>query len=163
RVRRRASYWHDADARVRRPVRRRVPRAAGPLEGPGAGEAGPAEDGRVHQRGDCRRVRLRPAHGGAQAASDPQDLGAGRRTMNTSEANSEDPSVVAERRLGALCDRFEAAWRNVACGGPRPSLAAFVEESGADAELVRELVLLDLHYRRRQGERPLRADYPRWE
>ena len=53
--------------------------------------------------------------------------------------------------------RFEAEWR----AGRRPRLADFlVESAGAErAALLRELVLLDLGYRRRLGETPRPAEY----
>jgi WD40 repeat protein len=61
-------------------------------------------------------------------------------------------------RLDAVCDRFEAAWKAAAAGqAPRIEdyLVALPEPERAD--LLHELVLLDLHYRGRRPE-PLRAE-----
>jgi hypothetical protein len=63
-------------------------------------------------------------------------------------------------RIDAVCDRFEAAWKAAAAGaGPRIEdyLDPFPE--GDRAALLRELVLLDVHYRARQGERPPPEEY----
>jgi WD40 repeat protein/serine/threonine protein kinase len=63
------------------------------------------------------------------------------------------------RQLDAICNGFEAAWRS----GGRPSLEGAVAALGADAELrdlaLKELVLLDVHYRRQAGEEPEAAAY----
>jgi WD40 repeat protein len=63
--------------------------------------------------------------------------------------------------IDAACDRFEATWQAALSGGTRPSieefLAAFAEPERS--VLLRELVLLDLHYRRQAGEKPRLDDY----
>jgi WD40 repeat protein/tRNA A-37 threonylcarbamoyl transferase component Bud32 len=60
------------------------------------------------------------------------------------------------RRLDEACNRFEARWQN----GGRPSLGDFLAESGElHTVLLRELILLDVYYRRRAGEQPRCADY----
>jgi serine/threonine-protein kinase len=66
--------------------------------------------------------------------------------------------------LEAACDRFEAAWQ----AGGRPALEdhlVAMPEAGR-AALFRELMTLELAYRRRSGERPeseeYRARYPAW-
>jgi hypothetical protein len=61
------------------------------------------------------------------------------------------------RRLVRACLGFERAWR----AGPRPRLEDHLAEAGAAvrAPLLRELVLLDVYYRRRAGEWPGAADY----
>jgi serine/threonine-protein kinase len=54
------------------------------------------------------------------------------------------------RRLDRVCNAFEAAWRT----GVRPRIEDFLDGwagSGRSA-LLRELVLLDAHYRRRDGD-----------
>jgi serine/threonine protein kinase len=66
-----------------------------------------------------------------------------------------EPSV--EQALDDACDRFERAWK----AGGRPALDDYL---GAVAEahrpaLVRELILLDVYYRRQAGEDPQPADY----
>jgi hypothetical protein len=58
-------------------------------------------------------------------------------------------------RIDAACNRFEKAWR----AGPPPRIEDFLEgwQGAYRAALLRELVLLDLDYRRGRGE-PGRAD-----
>ena len=60
-------------------------------------------------------------------------------------------------RIDQICDGFETAWKSAR----RPQIEAFLEvTTGPDRQLLlRELVLLDVHYRRRQGESPGVADY----
>ena len=59
----------------------------------------------------------------------------------------------------AVCDRFEAAWKK----GQRPSIEQYLAEGGPTerATLLKELLLLELEYRTRQGERPAAAEYRR--
>jgi serine/threonine-protein kinase len=61
------------------------------------------------------------------------------------------------RRLDEACDRFEAAWR----GGARPRLGDYLPPAGdcLYPVLLRELVLLDVYYRRQAGERPTAGEY----
>jgi WD40 repeat protein/serine/threonine protein kinase len=56
------------------------------------------------------------------------------------------------------CLRFEAAWKS----GQRPVLADFLAEVPADAQavLLRELIHLDVCYRRARGEQPRADEYP---
>ncbi|MGH7129194.1 MAG: protein kinase domain-containing protein, partial [Planctomycetaceae bacterium] len=59
--------------------------------------------------------------------------------------------------IDSVCEAFEAAWQ----GDARPELDAFVErvsEPGR-AELLIELVALEVVYRRQRGERPALSDY----
>jgi WD40 repeat protein len=77
-----------------------------------------------------------------------------------SEAPSSDPDslpVAAQLHMNAVCDRFEAAWRD----GVRPRVRDFLGEvKGRERKaLLRELVLLDVHYRRRRGEQCRPEDY----
>jgi WD40 repeat protein len=63
-------------------------------------------------------------------------------------------------RIDAVCDHFEAAWKAAAPGAePRIEdyLGTFSE--GERAALLQELVLLDVHYRARRGERPRPEHY----
>jgi lipoprotein NlpI len=55
------------------------------------------------------------------------------------------------RRIDGVCARFEGAWQ----AGPPPHLEAFLTgETGPErTELLRELLLLELHYRQARGER----------
>src|SRR5690242_6400057 len=59
--------------------------------------------------------------------------------------------------LEHACDRFEAAWR----AGDRPGVEDALGGLGPAlrAVAVRELVQLDVYYRRRAGEAPRAADY----
>jgi tRNA A-37 threonylcarbamoyl transferase component Bud32 len=61
--------------------------------------------------------------------------------------------------VDAVCDRFEKAWR----AGQRPPIEGYLGELPEPARpaLFGELLLLDLHYRRRQLETPTEAEYGR--
>jgi WD40 repeat protein len=61
------------------------------------------------------------------------------------------------RRLDQVCDAFEAAWKS----GALPRIEDFLDgwDGPGRSALVRELVLLDVHYRRRQGDGPVAGDY----
>jgi serine/threonine-protein kinase len=65
-----------------------------------------------------------------------------------------DLAESLSRLCNAVCDRFEAAWRGVAPGGPRPVLSRFLPELPEPdrSVILRELILLDVHYRRLAGE-----------
>jgi serine/threonine-protein kinase len=54
------------------------------------------------------------------------------------------------RQVDQVCNRFEAAWK----GGGRPRLEDFLDDVSGPGRvaLLRELVLLDVHYRRARGE-----------
>jgi WD40 repeat protein len=62
-----------------------------------------------------------------------------------------------KRRVDQLCDRFEAAWK----AGERPAIEPYLTDVTEPLlfPLLRELVLLDAHYRRLRGEAPRPADY----
>ncbi len=78
-------------------------------------------------------------------------------------ASSEQPpgqeSVTDSQlwRIDQICDGFETAWKSAR----RPQIEAFVGATVGPGRqlLLRELVLLDVHYRRRQGETPGITDY----
>jgi hypothetical protein len=65
--------------------------------------------------------------------------------------------LVAQLPIDVACDRFEAAWRE----GLRPRVEDFLGEAqGRElATLCRELVLLDMYYRRRRGHVCRTEDY----
>jgi serine/threonine protein kinase len=65
--------------------------------------------------------------------------------------------VSLARRVDQACARFEAAWT----AGQRPRLEDFLDAvpEPARPSAVRELILLDVHYRRLAGQEPLAADY----
>src|SRR5262245_47780093 len=62
-------------------------------------------------------------------------------------------------RVHEVCTRFESAWRE----GPRPRVEEYLGDTPEPARqaLLRELVLLDVEYRRRQGQAPSPDDYGR--
>ncbi len=62
-----------------------------------------------------------------------------------------------DRDVDRVCNRFEAAWR----AGHAPRIEDFLAETPAAARLgaARELIALDVFYRRRQGHRPRPEDY----
>ena len=66
-------------------------------------------------------------------------------------------SLSAELRVDAVCQRYESEWK----AGRRPQLEEFlVTVSGAERiALLRELLLLELGYRRRVGENPREEEY----
>ncbi len=70
------------------------------------------------------------------------------------------PLSVA-RALDGPCDRFEQAWQAAAAGAARPRLEGYVAEVTAELRpyLLRELIPLDLEYRRDQGDHPQADDY----
>jgi serine/threonine-protein kinase len=72
--------------------------------------------------------------------------------------------LSAELRIDAVCQRFEDAWKAEACGGTRPAVEEYVRAAAAPerSALLRELLKLELHYRRRRGERPSPEEYRRW-
>jgi tetratricopeptide (TPR) repeat protein/tRNA A-37 threonylcarbamoyl transferase component Bud32 len=76
--------------------------------------------------------------------------------VNDSSLSSvSDLSPALARRLDEVCNRFEAAWR-----GGRPRLDDFLDETDSLYPiLLRELISLDIHYRRQAGERPRAEDY----
>jgi serine/threonine-protein kinase len=77
--------------------------------------------------------------------------------MNPEIPQGTDPSPTDPFWMDRICDRFEADWK----GGGRPAIEdALAREPGAArAALLRELILLEVAYRLRLGERPERAEY----
>jgi serine/threonine-protein kinase len=78
-------------------------------------------------------------------------LGEGDRTMN--EASVPDDAVLPEslgRRVDQVCNRFEGAWKE----GTRPRLEDFLGDwlEPERSALLRELIALEVYYRRGQGE-----------
>jgi serine/threonine-protein kinase len=76
--------------------------------------------------------------------------------MSSNEDHGTLPVSLA-RHVDQTCIRFEAAWT----AGQRPRLEDFVGAvpEPARPSAVRELILLDVHYRRLAGEGPQAADY----
>src|SRR5438132_13759116 len=71
-------------------------------------------------------------------------------------ADAHLPATVAGR-VDEACDRFEVSWK----AGRRPGIEeALVDAPGPErADLLLELLTLELAYRRRLGERPEPAEY----
>jgi serine/threonine-protein kinase len=75
------------------------------------------------------------------------------------EGEAEQQRETALKRIDEICDRFEKAWQV----GQRPCLEEYLNAVGeADrSALLRELLLLDLHYRAQAGGRPDVQEYCR--
>ena len=73
------------------------------------------------------------------------------------ESPDESLPLSLQRQIDRLCTRFEACW----VAGERPRIEDFLAEiaEGNRPDALRELVLLDVHYRRRLGESCLAEDY----
>src|SRR5262249_55506974 len=95
--------------------------------------------------------------GPAQAAPAAADQATGGAAISTDERTRLGPDAV--RRIDALCIRFEAAWRQ----GQRPLIEDYLAEvpEPERSVLLRELVLLEIHYRRQTGEGVTLDDYRR--
>jgi tetratricopeptide (TPR) repeat protein/tRNA A-37 threonylcarbamoyl transferase component Bud32 len=79
--------------------------------------------------------------------------------MNHSVLPSADPARLSTLlRVDDACRAFEAAWR---AGGLPPALEPFQADTSEPhlSVLLRELLALDVAYRRRRGERPAEEDY----
>jgi eukaryotic-like serine/threonine-protein kinase len=66
-------------------------------------------------------------------------------------------STAADDRIDEICDQFEAPWK----AGERPSVEEYLVRGDASDRggLLRELVILDLFWRKRAGERPEPREY----
>jgi tRNA A-37 threonylcarbamoyl transferase component Bud32 len=73
------------------------------------------------------------------------------------QSNEEPSSLVEVRAIDRLCDRFEAAWR----AGQHPAIETFLAEvpASARAAVLRELIAMEVEYRRRNGETPTPTEY----
>jgi WD40 repeat protein len=68
-----------------------------------------------------------------------------------------DPKDLSlDWRLERVCGPFEVACKAAVAGGPWPRIEDFLSAPAGpgDEALVRELILLEVHYRRRAGEQP---------
>ncbi len=67
------------------------------------------------------------------------------------------PSAALAIRIDSICDRFEAEWRE----GRRPRIEVHLDgTSGPERQdLVRELLAIEIDWRRRLGERPGADEY----
>jgi WD40 repeat protein/serine/threonine protein kinase len=75
----------------------------------------------------------------------------------------DDATLSADqaRRVDQVCDHFEAAWKAAGPTGKRPQIEEALQEVADHdrATILRELILLDLFYRRQHGETPRPSDY----
>ncbi len=79
-------------------------------------------------------------------------------TPDSQRAASQDGMTDSQLwRIDQICDGFETAWKSAR----RPRIEAFLDAvRGPDRQLLlRELLLLDIHYRRLQGEALQITDY----
>jgi tetratricopeptide (TPR) repeat protein len=88
-------------------------------------------------------------------------LGAGGRSLSEAPRDTNELPLSAAKRIDALCERFELAWQQAVAGGPRPRMEEFLSGArGAEpAALLRELLALEVAYRRRLGETPQGQEY----
>src|SRR5262249_48851925 len=77
--------------------------------------------------------------------------------MRTPDRADDSLSLSTEEHIDAVCRRFEAAWK----AGERPRLEDYLAGTAEPQSevLLRELLRLELEYRRRAGEQPATADY----
>jgi eukaryotic-like serine/threonine-protein kinase len=70
---------------------------------------------------------------------------------------SDSASPTGARQIDRVCDEFEAEWRT----GQRPRIETYLSRATADQRegLLRELLALEVEYRRRGGERPNPSEY----
>jgi hypothetical protein len=108
--------------------------------------------------GFSRRDRRRATRLGPdrrpQALARPRHLGRG---YDVTPHITADLPVNARRRIDEVSDRFEADWRE----GKHPDLADFLDGSPTleRVQLFRELLALELDFRRREGDLVETADY----
>lgn len=73
--------------------------------------------------------------------------------------SASDKALTPEeaRHIDRACDAFESAWQS----GQRPSIEQYLVKAPAQVrkELLRELLALDIAYRRRGGEQPSHEEY----
>ncbi len=77
--------------------------------------------------------------------------------MNAPNVGEDSLPLSADKRIDAVCVRFEAAWK----AGERPLLEDYLTGSDEPERevLLRELLRLEVEYRERAGENPAAADY----
>src|SRR3954454_2326973 len=78
---------------------------------------------------------------------------------NECTVKPEPPEIRAFERVVEACDRFEAAWR----AGRRPVIEDYVSNPADPerAELLLELLELELELRAKGGELPFKGEYHR--
>jgi WD40 repeat protein len=75
---------------------------------------------------------------------------------------SDSLPLSVQLHIEEVCARFEAAWQVAGMNGLAPRLEKYLDIAPGPqyAALLRELILLELHYRRQRGEIPTTADCP---
>jgi serine/threonine protein kinase/WD40 repeat protein/tetratricopeptide (TPR) repeat protein len=75
----------------------------------------------------------------------------------------DDATISADQaqRIDQACDRFEAAWKSAGSSGARPRIEDALQEVSEEdrPRVLRELLHLDIFYRRQLGETPQPGDY----
>src|SRR5262249_22051430 len=92
-----------------------------------------------------------------QVAVDSHDLGEGAGLVSDLSRVKGERTLILERRINTICDQFETAWRT----NPPVQLDAFLEgwHGPERTALLRELVPLDVDYRRSRGMSYALHDY----
>jgi eukaryotic-like serine/threonine-protein kinase len=69
--------------------------------------------------------------------------------------------LSAALQVDSVCERFESAWKAANAGAERPKIETFLAgtDGPARAALIRELLRVDVHYRRAAGDEPNAAHY----
>ncbi|WP_169976690.1 tetratricopeptide repeat protein [Tautonia rosea] len=77
--------------------------------------------------------------------------------MSEESSKIDRSSLLGDDRIDECCDRFEAAWLR----GDRPRIEDYLSEvpESDRSSLIRELLVVELAYRRRSGEAPTSEDY----
>jgi tRNA A-37 threonylcarbamoyl transferase component Bud32 len=73
------------------------------------------------------------------------------------------PGLLTVEYVDKVCDKFEAAWPAKGSNSPRPRIEDFLGDlpEPGRSQLLRELLRLELAYRRDAGERPTVEEYKR--
>src|SRR5262245_11009634 len=115
-----------------------------------------AADGRLLRSRDRGASGLRIAYRGSQARAYPQSVVA-RGDAVKDEAPAESLPLTRAGIVDRACDRYEAEWR----AGRRPRIELFLADTPVHERpaLFRELLLLELEFRKASGEQPVAAEY----
>src|SRR5262249_53775078 len=95
-----------------------------------------------------------------QGCSGVQETGGGE-MGDALPLNHDSLPCSVELRIDAVCLTFEAAWQSTGDRDDGPRIEDYLD-AGAEPEhtaLVQQLLLVELHYRRRRGEVPRPEDY----
>src|SRR6478752_4608575 len=101
---------------------------------------------------------MRVADGRAQAELDSPNLERGNALMSAvSQLDLTELPLPLSKRINQICNRFEAAWKR----GQRPRLEDFLEgvPEADRCNVLRELILLEIAYRKQAGDQFDSAEY----